>query len=261
VEEKLYQLQSGEAGRKAAESAVQTAEEQFLAAEARVELSSLDVLVAQAKAGVAEAHLAKARQMADFAKILSPYDGIVTERNHHRGEFVRAATQGGEKPLLRVARTDHIRVVVQVPDRDVPYAHAGDPIEINFDALPGRAFKGTLSRISYAEDAATRTMRAEVDLPNPDLRIVDQMYGRMEIMLEQPSDATRLPSGCLVGEVRDGEGRVFVVRDGAARLVPVKVAADDGREVEIVSGLSTTDDVVVRAPPGLTDGSPVAVSP
>lgn len=261
VDEKLFQLQSAEAARRAAETAIQAAKEQLLAAEARVELADVDVTVAQAKAAVADANLAKTEQMAAYSKISSPFDGVVTLRNYHRGEFVRAADQGGDKPLLMVARIDLIRVVVQIPDRDVPFAHPGDAVKIDFDALPGREFTRQISRISSAEDPQTRTMRAEVDLPNPEMRIVDQMYGRMEILLEQASDAMRLPSGCIIGDARDGKGQVFVVREKIARLQAITVAADNGSEVEVLSGIAPSDDIVVRAPAGLTDGTPVISVP
>lgn len=257
VEEKHLQSQSAEAAKRSAESAVHAAKEQVLAAEARTELAELDVTVAQAKAGVAEAHLAKATQMASYAKVVAPFDGIVTQRSFHRGDFVRSADHGGDRPLLRVARTDLVRVVVHIPDRDVPFAHPGDTVKIDFDALPGREFTGQLGRIAFAEDAQSRTMRAEVDLKNPDMRIVDQMYGRMEIILEKASEALRIPSGCLIGDVRDGKGQVFVVRDKVATLQPVSVATDSGSEIEVVSGLSLTDEVVIRAPAGLSNGTPV----
>ena len=99
---------------------------------------------------------------------------------------------------------------------------------------------------------------AEVDLPNPDGLIVDQMYGRMSIELEPPAGGLTLPSTSLVGDVVDGQARLFVVRDGVARLLPVTVGTDDGSVVEVLGGISPEDDVVLRAPPGLADGVKVA---
>jgi HlyD family secretion protein len=258
VDEKLFQLQSVQAGRRAAETAILTAKEHAAAAAARVELAEADSLVAKAQAKISEAGLAKAKLMASFAKILCPYDGVVTARHFHRGEFVRAAEKGGDQPLLKVARTDLIRVVVFIPDRDVPFAHPGDPVRIEFDALPGREFIGKLARIAHSEDVSTRTMRAEVDLPNDKGLIADQMYGRMQIELEPAADTMMLSSKCLVGDLREGRGQVFVVREGVAKLQAVTVGADNGIQFEIVSGLLATDAVVVQPPAGLTDGTAVS---
>lgn len=257
VDEKLFQFQSVEAGRRAAETAVLSAREQALAAAARVEQAEADLEVQQAKAAVAQASLEKARLIASFTKIAAPFDGLITARKFHRGAFVRAADKGGEVPLLTVARTDLMRIVVQIPDRDVPFAHPGDAVQIEFDALPGRKFAGKLARISNSEDVSTRTMRAEVDLPNAESLIFNQMYGRMQIDLEPAANTLTLPSASLVGDVDQGRSRVFVVRDGVARLQAVTVGPDDGIQIEIVDGLSTADIVVVKPPAGLTDGTAV----
>jgi RND family efflux transporter MFP subunit len=261
VDEKLFQFQSVDSGLKSAESAIEAARQLALASKARVELADADLAYSKAKAGVAEAGLAKSKEMAAYTKIVSPYDGIVTSREFHRGEFVRAAGQGATAPIMRIARTDLIRVVTQIPDRDVRLAHAGDKVTIEFDALPGKEFTGTLSRVAHSEDIATRTMRAEADLPNPGMAILDQMYGRIKIDLEPASTGMTLPSSCLVGDVKDSRGKMFVVKDNTVKLVTVIIASDNGREVEVLSGLAPTDVVVMRAPAGLSEGTAVVTVP
>lgn len=258
VDEKLYQLQAVEAGKRSAESAVQSAREQALAAAAKVELAEAEHGVAKAKAAVAEASLAKAQLMVSFSNITSPCAGVVTARYYHPGDFVRDAQSGGNDPLFTVARTDLIRVVVYIPDNDVPFAHPGDAVRVTFDSLPGRTFAAKLDRIAYSEDPKTRTMRAEVDLQNADNLIVDQMYGRMEIDLEPASNTLTLPSACLVGDLKGGQAQVYVVRDGLAKLQKVSVGPDDGIQVEVLSGLSAGDAVIVSPPANLTDGVSVA---
>lgn len=260
VDEKAFQLESARAARRAAETGVLAAREQATAAGARVELADADLEVARSNVQIAEAGLAKAKLLASFAEIISPYDGVVTARRFHRGEFVRAADRGSETPLVSVGRTELIRVVVQIPDREVPFAHPGDPVTVEFDSLSGRTFTGTLARVAQSEDPTTRTMRAEVDLPNHDNGpIIDQMYGRMQIELEPAAQSAMLPSTCLVGDLNGGTGRVFIVRNGTARLQSVKVGAHDGVRFEVLEGLASSDDVVVSPPPGLSDGSAVEV--
>lgn len=258
VDEKLFQLHSVDAGFRSGEAAVLTAKEQLSAAEAQIELADADLGVAQAQAQVAKATLNKCRLFASFAEIVSPYDGVVTARNFHRGEFIRAADKGSMQPLLMVGRTNLIRVVVHIPDRDVPFAHSGDAVKIEFDSLPGRSFTGAISRIAYSEDRTTRSMRAEVDLPNEEGMIVDQMYGRMQIELEPAAKTLTLPSYCMVGDLAQGRGQVYVVRDRVVKLQSVSVGAHDGVKVEIVDGLSADDDVIVRPPAGLSEGTSVS---
>jgi len=259
VDEKLFQLQSVQAAKRSAETVILTAREQAAAAAARVELADADLAVARMQTQISEARLKKAKLFASFAKIVSPYDGVVTSRKYHPGEFIRAADKAVGEPILTVGRTDLIRVVVHIPDREVPYTNPGDPVVIEFDTLPGHQFEGKLTRIAYSEDIRTRTMRAEVDLPNTENLIVDQMYGQIEIQLQAASKTLSLPSVCLVGDLKDGKGNVFIVKDGVVHLQPVSVGLHDGIRVEILDGLSPQDLVIVRPPAGLSEGTAVSV--
>src|SRR5581483_5395262 len=116
-----------------------------------------------------------------YSKIVSPYNGVITARNFHVGDFIRAADQGASRPLLDVAKTDLMRVVVQIPDKDVPFAGPGDTAVVEIDALPGKKFNGKVSRIANAEDSQTRTMRTEIDLANADGILREGMYGRATV--------------------------------------------------------------------------------
>ena len=196
--------------------------------------------------GVAAAELAKAKVLLGYTVVASPYDGVVTKRHFSRGDFVRGADGGGERlPLLAVERTDLMRVVVQVPDRDVPYVTVGDPAALEIDALPGRTFAAKVSRYADSEDPASRLMRTEVDVPNPDGALRRGMYGRATLTLAAgAAAAVRVPSGAV-----DRAGKsptVRVLRGGAVAAAPVTLGADNGIEAEVLAGLTTADRVVVR---------------
>jgi RND family efflux transporter MFP subunit len=260
VDEKLDQLQAAQSAELAAQSAVVTAQQQVAAAAARVSRAEADLEVAKSKVQVAEATLKKTGVLLSYTRITSPYDGVVTRRSFHPGAFIRSAEQGDGVPLLCVDRTDLMRVVVQVPDRDVPYVQAGDPATIFFDALPKSTLSGRVARIAASEDQETRTMRVEIDVPNPRGIIRDGMYGQVEIVLEKPSPGVTVPSACLVGDSRAQSGKLFVVRDGKAYLVNVKIGKDTGQFVEVESGLTPDDLVVVKPPATLADGMSVQAS-
>jgi HlyD family secretion protein len=154
--------------------------------------------------------------------------------------------------------------VVQVPDRDVPFVSAGDPAVVEIDALAGAVYRTTadrkveVSRAAEAEDPHTRVMRTEIDLPNPDGRLRRGMYGRVTLTLSQgATTAVRVPSAALVGKAEGGKAAVRVVRGETAHLVPVRYGADTGAEVEILSGLTPADRVVVRANGPVEDGAAV----
>jgi RND family efflux transporter MFP subunit len=247
--------------RRSAEAAIKTAEAEEEAANARIAQAKADIEAAKADVIVTESERDKAQVMVDFAKIRSPYDGYITQRSLLKGDFVRAGGTGGVDsiPLLTVERTDKMRVVVQIPDRDVPYCDVGDPAIVEIDALPDEKIQGKVSRIARSEDTQTKLMRVEIDVDNPEGKIRQGMYGWVTIMLDQQSDQLSIPSTCLVGQTHEGKGTVFVVRDGRAARVPIRIGVDNGELVAIRGGLTARDQVIVQAPPGLHDGMAVTV--
>ncbi len=245
---------------RSAEAAISTATAQVAATDAKIEQAEADVVEAESQVDVAQADLEKSQVLVQFATIVSPYDGIITHRAMFPGDFVRAATGGGAHiPLLTVERTDRMRVIVQIPDRDVPFADPGDEALVEIDALPGKPFKAKISRIAGSEDQQTRLMRVEIDLPNPTGKIRQGMYGRVTIVLEKSADLLSVNSSCLVGRAEDGKGAVYVVRDGHAHRVPVVLGGDNGVRVAVLSGLLPDDQVIRRPPSGLYDDAPVVI--
>jgi len=245
-----------------ARAAVLTSRAQAMAKAALIESAQADLVEARANVGIAEANLGKAKVMQEYTRITSPYDGVVTVRSFHRGDFVRAATEGGGVPVMAVARTDMVRVVLPVPDVDVPFVDKGDPAILQIVALPGMTFRGVVSRFSETEDPESRNMRTEVDLPNPDGKLREGMYGRMTLMLQAAApNSLTIPSSGLLDQTGKGDGSVYVVRDGKARKIPVRVGNDNGVESEILSGLKPKDEVIVRYNGSLGEGVPVAAEP
>jgi len=204
----------------------------------------------------------KAEVMVRFATITSPYDGVITYRAAFPGDYVKAATDsGGGRPLLTVEKTKKMRVVFQLPDRDVPYCNVGDRAVVELDALPGPPLEAKVSRMADSEDPTTRLMHVEIDLENPTGKISQGMYGHVTIYLEQAADLLSAPSSCLTGKGEHGKGSVFVVRDGKAHLTPVIVGTDNGVRIAIPKGLKIDDEVVLHPTDDLVDGAAVVASP
>jgi RND family efflux transporter MFP subunit len=245
---------------RSAHAAIALAKAKLAAAAAKIQQAEADVREAEAQVGVAQADLEKSQVLVRFATITSPYDGIITQRSQFPGDFVRAATGGSSHvPLLTVERTDKMRVVVMVPDRDAPYADPGDTALVEVDALPGKKFDAKISRIEGAEDPQTRLMRVEIDVPNPLGKLRRGMYGRVTIVLEKSADVLTIPTSSLVSRTPDGKAVVFVVRDGCARRVRVQIGGDNGIRVAVLNGLKATDQVIRHPPSDLADGAAVSV--
>ena len=158
-------------------------------------------------------------------------------------------------------RTDKMRIVVQIPDRDVPYVDNGDPVSFTIDALSHHApFKGVISRFAEAEDPGTRTMRTEVDVDNSDGKLRRNMYGQVKLVLQKGSpNALRIPSTAFVTREGD-EATIRVVRDGHVHFLSVETGIDTGVETEVLTGLKKDDLVIVHAGGAIEEGSAVNIA-
>lgn len=257
VDEARHEAESARAAEEVATLAIATAESRLASAVVKIDQARADAQEAAAALRVAESRLARAQVDLDYATIRSPFDGVVTSRKFHPGEFIRSASEGGEIPLLTVDRTDLMRVVVLVPDRDVVLANAGDSAEVAVDALGGERFHGVVARVAESQDPTTRAMRAEIDLPNPGGLLRAGMYGQATILLDARTSGLTLPVACIAGREGTKTGIVRVVRDGAVHVRKVTLGSEDGTLVEITSDLSASDLVVARADGPLDEGTPV----
>ena len=261
---------SAQEGENAAKEGVNAAVERLATATAKIAQARADLEQVKAEVGVAVAEQERSQVMVDYAVIRSPYTGVVThrDRNSDVGDFVKSADQGATVPLLSVERTDLMRVIVQVPDRDVPFVSLGDPAVFEIDALPGVQFDTHgVSRWAKFLDPATRTMRVEVDVPNPadaknpDGVLAHGMYGRVTLILQTGAEtAVRVPTAAVASRALGNGGTVRVVRGDRVQTVPVAFGADNGVEVEVLTGLTPADRVVVRASGPADDGTVVTVS-
>lgn len=268
ADEQEDQFQAAVSAELAAGEAVSAAKQKEAAAQARIKQAQADFKHATAEVAVAKAHLEKAEVLFGYTVIRSPYTGVVTKRNFHPGEFVRSAEAGERVPVLAVERTDVMRVVIQVPERDVPFVDIGDDAVVTLDALPGLVLKTAgadkvgVSRVAASEDPHTRMMRIEVHVNNPTGKLRRGMFGRVALALQVgTADAVRVPSAALVGKAEGGRGSVRVVRDDIAHVVPVRYGTDNGSEVEIVSGITAADRVIVRASGPVDTGTQVSAGP
>ncbi len=191
VEQKLLDEEedrraSARASEFAAKAGVETAKAEVAEAKAMLAQAKADLEGADADVKVSQANLDEKQTWEAYTQIKSPYNGVVIFRGEavHPGAFIQSADKGMNEPLLTVAQDDTMRTVIPVPDRDVPFCHIGDPAIIHVNALHDREFKGSVSRIAESEDVNDRTMRVEVDLPNPKHMLRDGMYGRAVIVLQ-----------------------------------------------------------------------------
>jgi RND family efflux transporter MFP subunit len=158
-------------------------------AKVRLDVAKAAIEVANARVAIAKAELGRVASLVQATTLRATFAGIVTRRSIHVGDLVSAKTSAPSLPLVTVARTDRIRVVVKIPEQYVLRVEPHAPASIEFDALPGKVYSSKVSRTSGFLNPADRSMRAEIDLPNNKGELKDGMFGRVTIVLSSmPSD-------------------------------------------------------------------------
>ncbi len=158
-------------------------------------------------------------------------------------------------PLVRLAQTDILRLVIPVPESDVSHVRLGDSVQVTVSSL-NRVFKGKVARFSDQLDLQTRTMHTEVDVENPNLILIPGMYATARLVLDQSPDALAVPIQAIR---REGDQAVVfrVNRNNAIERCPVQLGIENPDLVEIKSGLNENDLVVVGAHSDLKAGEKV----
>jgi RND family efflux transporter MFP subunit len=234
-------LKAAEAALAEARAKVEAAKATFVQSQADLAKAKANEAAARARHGNAEADLARVKALLKYTQIRAPYAGVVTERNVNRGDFVQPASTMTAKPLLTVARTDIVRIFVDVPEMDSPWVEAGQMGYISVQALPDRTVEGKVTRTSWAL-GANRTLHTELDLPNPKGLLRPGMYATAHVLLQERPDVYVLPLSAIV---RDG-GHAFcwTVQDGRAVRTPITLGFQVGNDVEVISGLKPDNAVV-----------------
>ena len=257
----------------AADAAWQAAKALINSKQARRTATDADLKVAETRIKVSRADVQRLEVLVDYATVRAPFDGIITKRWVDRGAMVKDSAI----PLLTVMRTDTVRVVMDIAERDVPLVNAteqnpnpdgkGDPVELRLPALGTRRFSGHITRIASALDPATRTMRAEAHLDNREGVLRPGMFGTAVVTLDQRDSALTVPSTALVR--RGDKVEVFYVANpsgdpprGVARRIEVELGLDDGKRVEIRHGLTGKELIIAKGNGVVREGdSVIAVSP
>lgn len=213
---------------------------------------------AKAKYDAAKADSERLETMLGYAKITAPFSGVVTRRWVDPGAFIPAATSSSaarDAAVLTMMDSSTVRIQVAVPGSEASFIKDGLPAQVTVSDLSSQVFNGTITRYSHALDEATKTVLTEVDIPNPDGKLLPGTYASVKLVLERKPDALLVPAESLV--VEKNQTSVFTVAGGKAKKVAVKTGFNDGISVQIVAGLQAGESVVVAGQQMLSDGQAV----
>jgi RND family efflux transporter MFP subunit len=205
-----------------------------------------------------EANVQRLAVQQGYQRVLAPFAGVITSRSVDVGALISAAggsttAAGASAPLFSLAQIDTIRIFVAVPQAEVTSVAVGQRAEVTLREYPGRIFAGVVARTAGALDPASRTLQAEIDVPNPDGALLPGMYAEVRLLMGRAAPPLTIPAGALV--IGTGAPQVATIdAAGAVRFRPIQLGRDYGATVEVLSGIDEGATLVLNPSDELKDG-------
>jgi HlyD family secretion protein len=284
--ESTNQWKSAHASWEAAKATIMKAEAELLSREAALAKARVDVSVAQADLAVATSEAKRIEAWVGYITLTAPYDGVIVTRNANTGDFVQPsmgdptamqrsphlAPGGTAAPIYVVDRTDVVRIFVDIPEQDANHVKIGTKATVIAKAYRDEPIAGTVTRTSWALNVKSRTLRAEIDLPNPGSQLLPGMYAYAKVTIERPG-VRALPISALT---YSGEQTFcWEYKNGNSVRTEVRTGASDGEWIEITNlqlpeapkgtdpwvPVKGTEKVILGDLSILADGGPVQIAP
>ena len=211
----------------------------------------------RANLAAADANVERLRQLQGFKRVVAPFAGVVTRRNVDVGDLIDAGGGAG-RTMFVLSQTDPLRIYVNVPQTYAQNVKAGQKVSVTQAELHGRTFQGEVARTAGAIDTTTRTMQIEVTLPNKTGELMPGAYVQVELPLQGGSALTIPTNALMIGG--DGIRVAMLDAEKRVRMRPVKIGRNYGQNVEVLEGLTISDEVVLNPADSLAEGDQVAVA-
>jgi RND family efflux transporter MFP subunit len=223
-------------------------------AEANAELNA-----ARAQVALQQADVDRLTALTQFKEVKAPFDGTIVERKIDIGNLVTAGSTASTSPLYQISKDDPMRIFVHAPQSAAALLmQPGVNAVITCNDLPGKRFEGKVARTAKAVNPQSRTLRVEVDIPNPDHVLVPGMYVQVTFNIKG-NEQIQVPAAALL--FRSGGPQVAVISDdGTVAFKDVTITSDNGNEVAVDSGLAIGDKVALNLSSQIVAGDKVKTS-
>lgn len=209
---------------------------------------------AKEEQNVAAANKRRFQTLLDYTQISAPFAGVITRRYSDPGSLIQAGTSSGSLPLVRLSQVDLLRVAFPVSVSYVAGVKVGDEAEIRIPSL-GRKFTAKISRVSQKVETSTRTMEAQIDLPNADNSLIAGVYATVVLKIDHRNDALVLP---IEAVTRDkSTAGVYLIKDNKIEARNITVGTESPTHLEVKEGLAAGDLVMVGSRAQFSHGQSV----
>jgi RND family efflux transporter MFP subunit len=225
-----------------------------------VDQNTQNLAAMKASSQAAAANVARLEQLQGFEKVVAPFDGVITQRLTDIGDLINAGNSGMGAQLFRIAKTNVMRVFVPVPESYSEQITDHLKATLELTALPGQKFEGTVTRSSDSITAGSHTLLTEIDIPNPTGKLLPGAYAEVHIHLATQTRRLIIPEGAVLFQAA-GPQVAVVDNKNQIQLHKVNLGRDFGTTIEVMSGITASDQIVSSPPDYLVDGMPVTVQP
>ena len=216
---------------------------------------------AQANLAAADANVKRLEELEGFKRVYAPFNGVITRRLVDPGALINAGINGAAgKELFDIATTDPLRVYVDVPQAYSPAIHAGVAATVTLQEFPGQKFHAAVARTADAIDITSRTLLTEVDVPNPDGKLLPGSFGEVHFQPHINANKVTIPQNAMLFR-REGAQVAVVGADNKVELRHITIGRDFGNTLEIVGGVDEKDRVIVNPSDAIENGEKVNVAP
>jgi RND family efflux transporter MFP subunit len=216
-----------------------------------------DLASKQAAVKSGQANVERLEALASYKSITAPFDGVVTQRGTDVGQLINAGA-GSAPPMFVISDVRRLRVYVDVPQSYVSAVKVGAKADITAPEHPGRKFSGFVEASAQSVDASSGTTRMQLGLDNPNGDLLPGGYVLVGLKLQNDFQPLRIPASALIFD-QSGLRVATVGADGRVLFKAITIARDLGNEIEIASGLTPDDRVIVTPMDGIADGDQVRV--
>jgi membrane fusion protein, multidrug efflux system len=213
----------------------------------------------QANLAAADANVRRLEQLEGFKNVYAPFSGVLTRRNVDPGALINAGAGVAGRELFDVARVDPLRVFTSVPQAYAPYIKVGAKTTVTLQEVPGAGFPGKVVRTAESIDPSTRTLLTEVDVPNKDGKLLPGSFGEVHFAVGSGVNKVTVPVNAMLFRAQ-GPQVAVVGSDGKVQLRTINIGRDYGATLEILGGVSSTDQIVINPADSLEDGQSVNVA-
>jgi RND family efflux transporter MFP subunit len=212
----------------------------------------------QAALQSAQANVNRLQEMKSYERINAPFEGVITARNVDVGTLIDAGGSSPARELFHISDTRRLRVHVSIPQAYSQVAKPGLKADLTLPEFPGRRFAGILERTADAIDPASRTLLAEFEVPNPAGELLPGASAELHLKLPEGSAVWLVPVNALLFRA-EGLQLVAVDKKNGTVLLPITLGRDNGKEVEVLTGLNGDESLIVDPSDSILAGEQVRI--